>query len=143
MQNELDLDTLAREMKTAQDQGCQVTPLTARYPGFDLPSAYRVAARLHRFRLDEGSVPIGRKIGFTNSAMWDVYGVRAPIWAYVYDRTVVKLDGNRAVCSLTGFCEPKIEPEIILHFHSAPVPGATLPELLEKIDWIANGFEVV
>jgi hypothetical protein len=50
-----------------------------------------VAHLIHEARINEGAVPVGRKIGFTNPAMWSLYGVREPIWAYVYDTTVVRI----------------------------------------------------
>ncbi len=139
----LDVAALAREMKAAQDESRQVPLLTARFPGFDLDTAYDVARRVHRERIAEGARPVGRKIGFTNPAMWAQYGVREPIWAFVYDRTVEHLSGTRAACSLAGLVEPKIEPEIVLHFHSPPVAGAGMAEVLGAIDWVAHGYEVV
>jgi 2-oxo-3-hexenedioate decarboxylase len=75
--------------------------------------------------------------------MWSLYGVREPIWAYVYDTTVVHLSGSRSECHLGRFTEPKIEPEIVLHFQSAPSVSNDPTELLACIDWIANGFEIV
>ena len=138
-----DLHALAQEMKAAQDAARQVEPFTTRLPGFDLRAAYEVADLMHRARLAEGAKPVGRKIGFTNPAMWDRFGVREPIWAYVYDTTVVQLEGTRTSCRLGRFVEPKIEPEIVVHFHSAPPPGAGPEGVLNAIDWVAHGFEIV
>ncbi len=77
--------------------------------------------------------------------MWQQYGVSAPVWAYVYDRTVTFLEDTRgsSTCSLHGFVNPKIEPEIIFHFHSAPPPGGDITAVLSCIDWVAHGFEMV
>jgi 2-oxo-3-hexenedioate decarboxylase len=91
----------------------------------------------------EGAKPVGRKIGFTNPGIWDTYGVREPIWGYVYDRTVVQLEGDRATCRIGRFAEPKIEPEIVLHFAAAPPIGAGAAEILRCVDWVAHGFEIV
>ena len=30
---------------------------------------------------------VGRKIGFTNRGIWPLYGVDAPMWAPLFDRT--------------------------------------------------------
>lgn len=138
-----DLEVLAAEMKSAQDDARQIEPLSARHPGFDLAAAYEVAHRVHRARLAEGARPLGRKIGFTNPAIWDEYGVREPIWGYLYDRTVVRLAGTQASCRLGRFAEPKLEPEIVLGLRAAPRPGAGIPELVRAIDWVAHGFEIV
>lgn len=138
-----DLAAIAREMKEAQDRVAQLAPFTARHPGFDALSAYDVARRVSGQRRAEGLVPVGRKIGFTNSSLWPVYGVREPIWGTMYDRTVIRLDGARARLSLSAFAEPKIEPEIVFGLASAPAPGADRDALLRSIAWVAHGFEIV
>jgi len=84
----IDLRTLASEMKAAQDSARQIEPFTMRLPDFDLAAAYEVAQLVHRARLKEGARALGRKIGFTNPDMWSTFGVREPIWAYIYDTTV-------------------------------------------------------
>jgi 2-oxo-3-hexenedioate decarboxylase len=138
-----DLQALAREMKAAQDAARQLEPFTTRRPDFDLAAAFEVAHLIHRARLAEGARPVGRKIGFTNPDMWSRYGVREPIWAHVYDSTVVPLHQMHARCALGRFAEPKIEPEIVLHFRAAPRAGAGMSELASAIDWVAHGFEIV
>ena len=143
MSAELDLDALAEEMKAAQDAVLQIEPFTSRIPGFDLPSAYEVADLIHRARLQEGAKPVGRKIGFTNPDMWTRFGVREPIWAYIYDTTVVYLQDTQATCPLERFAEPMIEPEIVFCFRTAPEVGAPLSDIAESIEWVAHGFEIV
>lgn len=138
-----DIRALALEMKAAQDAARQIEPITARFRSFDLSAAYEVAYLVHRARMEEGARPVGRKIGFTNPDMWDRYGVRAPIWACVYDTTVVQMDDARGCCALRRFVEPKIEPEIVFRFRAAPRPGAGPEEILEAVDWVAHGFEIV
>jgi 2-oxo-3-hexenedioate decarboxylase len=139
----LNLLAIAQEMKAAQDQVRQIDPFTSRLNGFDDALAYEVSHLIHEARINEGSVPVGRKIGFTNPNMWSLYGVREPIWAHVYDTTVVHRSGSPSRCHLGRFTEPKIEPEIVLHFQSAPPVSNDPAELLACIDWIAHGFEIV
>ena len=143
MPTTFDLDGLAREMKAAQDTVQQIPPLTTRLPAFDLAAGYDVAHRIHRARLAEGATSIGRKIGFSNPNIWATYGVSAPIWGFVYDTTVLQLRNLRTTCSLGRFAEPKIEPEIVLHFRASPRIGATPAEVLDAIDWVAHGYEIV
>jgi 2-oxo-3-hexenedioate decarboxylase len=137
------LDDLARQIQAAQDATRHIEPFTSQLDGFDVPAAYAVAQLVHEARLREGARAIGRKIGFTNPDMWSLYGVRDPVWAHVYDRTVVRVSGGRHVCRLAPFTEPKIEPEIVLHFHRAPPAGADAAALLDCIDWVAHAFEIV
>ena len=139
----LDLHAMAQQMKAAQDQVRQIEPFTSRLTGFDLSSAYAVAHLMHQARVAEGAVPVGRKIGFTNPDMWARYGVGEPIWAYIYDTTVVHPSGKRATINIGRFTEPKLEPEIVFHFRSAPPVGGDFSAILESIDWVAHGFEIV
>ncbi|MBZ2167438.1 2-keto-4-pentenoate hydratase [Marinobacter sp. F4216] len=143
MPTSLDLHALALEVKAAQDSMRQIRPITDRLPAFDLSAAYEVANLIHDARLAEGARPVGRKIGFTNPDMWSKFGVREPIWAYIYDTTVVQLKDTIATCPLSNFAEPKIEPEIVLHFHSTPRAEGGLRGVLDAIDWVAHGFEIV
>ena len=92
--------------------GRQVQPFSARQPHFTLDDAYRVTALANDLRVAKGYKPVGRKAGFTNRQMWDEYGVRAPNWGYVYDRTLHDL---AVPLPLALYAEPKIEPEIMAH----------------------------
>ena len=144
-----ELHAIARQVKTAQDQGLPLTQITSQYTGFDADNAYAVADLIHAMRLADGARVVGRKIGFTNLAMWPQYGVSSPVWAYVYDTTVTYFADNLTkgpgpqTCRLHGFVQPKIEPEIIFHFHAAPPPGGDITAVLACIDWVAHGFEMV
>lgn len=139
----LDLDAVVAEVRSAQDTARQIRPFTDRWPDFDLPAAYEVARRLHALRLASGASSVGRKIGFTNSNIWPQYGVYAPIWAHVYDATVVMLEGTHASCSVAPLADPRIEPEIVFGFREAPKAGATPAQILAAVDWVAHGFEIV
>ena len=148
MPNTFDIHAIANQIKTAQDQGLPLTQITAQYASFDTASAYAVAGQVHALRLAEGSQAVGRKIGFTNPAMWEQYGVAAPIWGYMYDTTVEYLADSQdglatPTCSLRGIVHPKIEPEIIFHFKVAPPPDGDITDVLACIDWVAHGYELV
>ncbi|MDH3693886.1 MAG: decarboxylase [Gammaproteobacteria bacterium] len=137
------LRVVARQMKAAQDEVRHIEPFSSQHTEFDLMGAYAAARLIHEARLEEGATPVGRKIGFTNSDMWLRYGVHNPIWAYMYDTTVVSVTDKNQFCSIAKFVEPKIEPEIVFHFHSAPSVNADLSEILNCIDWVAHAFEIV
>ncbi|KQZ96647.1 2-keto-4-pentenoate hydratase [Achromobacter sp. Root565] len=134
---------LAREMKAAQDHATPIAPLTARHAGFGLAQAYDVAAKVHEMRVAQGAQQVGRKIGFTNPAMWAALGVDFPVWGRVYAHTLVQADGGEVRCQLAAYAEPRIEPEIVLHFHTAPPQTRDLTQILACVDWIAHGFELV
>ncbi|KRC84581.1 2-hydroxyhexa-2,4-dienoate hydratase [compost metagenome] len=138
-----DPESLARQVLAAQDGVHPLTPFTARYPGFSLEAAYDVAARVRRTRAGAGAVLAGRKIGFTNAAMWAALGVDFPVWGSMYAHTVVHVAEGEARCSLGGYMEPRIEPEIVLRFHAVPPATSDLAKILACVDGIAHGFELV
>ena len=86
---------------------------------------------------------LGRKIGFTNSAVMREYGVSAPIFGYVYDRTLIHAESGRAALSLAGTVQPKIEPEIVFKLRRSPPLTRDPFALLESVEWLAQGFELV
>lgn len=132
---------IADEAFTALNSGGrQVLPFSTRYPALSVHDAYRAAALANNMRVARRYKPLGRKIGFTNRRMWDEYGVRAPIWGYVYDRTMQDL---AVPLPLGSYTEPKIEPEIMFGFVAAPSPGMDDAALLSCIAWVAHGFEIV
>ena len=129
-----DAAAIAATVLKAIDDGGQMEPFTTANAGLTEADAYAVTARLRALRMARGERPVGRKIGFSNPNIWDEYGVREPIWGYVYQRTVVRLAGAQASCALGRFAEPRIEPEIVLGFRAAPRAGADLAELAAALD---------
>jgi 2-oxo-3-hexenedioate decarboxylase len=136
-------EALADELLEILGTGGSIAPFTARDASFDVARAYDVAARVHAARVARGETPVGRKIGFTNRTIWDEYGVHEPIWGFVYDTTLFRPRGGRASAAIGSFAEPRIEPEIVLHFKSAPPVTRNEAAILDCIDWIAAGFEIV
>ena len=143
MDKRIDIQEVAAEALAALDTRHQVAPFSARLSAFDLEDAYRVTAAIRQRRETRGELPIGRKIGFTNRTIWAEYNVYEPIWGYVYNRTVHNLSEIDDTFSLVGLAEPRIEPEIVFRLAVAPAPGMGEGALLESIDWVAHGFEVV
>lgn len=136
-------ESIATELLDAFDHRSLIEPFTQRDPDFNSTIAYEVSAEILRCRRARGETPIGRKIGFTNRLIWDEYGVSNPMWAPVYDSTVVFLDRPSARFDISHLLQPRIEPEIILHFREAPGDAASEHDLLSRLDWIAHGFEIV
>jgi 2-oxo-3-hexenedioate decarboxylase len=139
----IDIQAVAAEVFGTLDTGHQIEPFSSRISSFNLDDAYRVTAAVRKMRETRGELPVGRKIGFTNRTIWPEYNVYAPIWGYVYDRTVHYLVGIGDTFSLRDLAEPRIEPEIVFRLAAAPAPGMDERTLLASVDWVAHGFEVV
>ena len=133
----------AQEVLAALSSGQWIPTFTSRDAAFGVTEAYAVAEALHRARLARGERAVGRKIGFTNRSLWPVYGVHEPIWGHVYDTTVVYAQDGRAAIPVGPLPEPRIEPEIVLHFAAAPPATRDEAAILACVDWIAHGFEIV
>ncbi|MGE0500712.1 MAG: 2-keto-4-pentenoate hydratase [Rhizobiaceae bacterium] len=138
----VDAAGLAAEVLACLDGARQVEPFTARLPDLSKADAYRVTAELRRLRSARGERPAGRKIGFTNRGIWAEYGVYEPIWGDMYDTTVADVAPG-ATFKVSHLSEPRIEPEIVFGTAEDLVPGLSIEELLERIDWVAHGFEIV
>jgi len=136
------LDGVAAEVLAALGQTQQVAPFSSRLHGLTVDDAYRVTPRVRTMFEARGARVIGRKIGFTNRTIWQQYNVYAPIWGYVFDRTVHDLAVTPTL-SLSQFSEPRIEPEIMFGLRSAPSTGMDEAALSACIDWIALGYEIV
>jgi 2-oxo-3-hexenedioate decarboxylase len=137
------IDTAVNELLGIMNTGQVIETFTARDPAFDARQAYEVAGRVHAARVARGERPVGRKIGFTNRNIWDEYGVREPVWGFVYDPTFFQAQNGRAFIEIDGFAEPRIEPEIVLHFKTKPPATCNEAAILDCLDWIAHGFEIV
>jgi 2-oxo-3-hexenedioate decarboxylase len=137
-----DIHAIADEVFAFIGTGHQISPFTSRPAGLTLDEAYKVTALLDQKRQARGEKPLGRKIGFTNRTIWEQYKVYEPIWGYVYDSTVHNLMTTVSL-PLTGFAEPRIEPEIVFGLASAPAPDMDETTLLSCVDWVAHGFEIV
>ena len=117
-------DRRADRLLEARETGARVP----RDPDLDLDAAYAVAAQLERRLAERGNRRVGRKVGFTNRALWDAHGLDRPIWAPVYDTTLTRTTS----LALGTLPEPRLEPEIV-------VGVARYPE----IAWAAIGIEIV
>jgi 2-keto-4-pentenoate hydratase len=139
----MDIQDIAKEAFAVLGTGRQVAPFSGRHPDFGLEDAYRVTAAVRALRETRGERPVGRKIGFTNRTIWAEYNVHAPMWGYVYDRTVHDLPKEGMDVSIRDLAEPRIEPEIAFGLAAAPAAGMDKQALLGCIDWVAHGFEIV
>ncbi len=135
-------DKIAIEVLSAIDSAGTLLPFSQRIAGFDLPDAYRVTAALRAARVARGEKPLGRKIGFTNRTIWAEYKVFAPIWGYMYDTTLFDLTKIGPV-DLLKFAEPRIEPEIAFGFSRAPEAGMNERQILDCVEWVSHGVEIV
>jgi 2-keto-4-pentenoate hydratase len=137
------LRAVAEELIELSASGHAAPPFSARYPRLDEAMGYRAMRRLHQHRLAIGWTPLGRKIGFTNRGLWPRYGVRQPIWGFVYDRTLIRAESDRAEVALEGLSQPRIEPEICFGLRAPPPRSHDPHAILAAVEWVAHAIEIV
>lgn len=137
------LSDIADRLIEAYDSATMLEPITTARPDFTVAEAYDVLAEIEARRRRQGWQPVGRKIGFTNRTIWDRYGVWQPMWAHTWAHTVHRAEAGQAALSLSRFVQPRLEPEVVFKL-KAPLPPTEDPvTVLESVDWIAAGFEIV
>src|ERR1700761_2411148 len=137
-----DLHAVAAEVIAALSGHAQIPTFSSRPAGLTLAQAYQVVPLLRATFEDRGEKITGRKIGFTNREMWKAFGVGSPIWGYVTSRTTREL-ADALVIPLNDFSEPRIEPEIMFCLDATPAPGMSDNELIDCVEWLALGYEIV
>jgi 2-oxo-3-hexenedioate decarboxylase len=138
----IDSNALAEELRSAYSTGHIIPAPSSRDPGFDLDAAYAVEAELARSRRAAGSRTIGWKVGYANKAVWRALKLETLVWAHMYDDTVQQALNGQASMSLAGRYSPKIEPEIVVKL-KGPVESRDAAALLESVEWLAVGFEII
>jgi 2-oxo-3-hexenedioate decarboxylase len=136
---------IADRILAAAAAAVSIPPITDGRRDFGLDDAYRVAAEVTARRIARGERPVGWKVGFTNTTIWDEYGVHAPIWGPMFNTTVAVADPEQGAtsCAIGHLVEPRIEPEIALRLSAPPHLDMKEPELLACVDSVAHGFEIV
>jgi 2-oxo-3-hexenedioate decarboxylase len=136
------LQAVADETVASLASHRQIPTFTSRPGGLSLAEAYRVIPLLRATFEARNEKITGRKIGFTNRKMWKVYGVEAPNWGYTTDHTTHEL-AHTPVQRVKDFIEPRIEAEIMFGLKSAPLPDMNEAALLDCVEWVSLGYEIV
>ena len=135
----MNIEEIASEVSSSISLAKQIEPFSKRGLVLSLQEAYDVAG-IVRQKLGQTEI-IGRKIGFTNRSIWNVYNVDQPIWGPITTNSISFFESNFLKIDLSQFCEPRIEPEIVVCLKQTPKDGSEKTEIY--LDWIAPGFEIV
>jgi len=134
---------VASRLIDAYDSRRTIAPITASDPSFDLGAAWAVLHEIHARRIAAGWRAAGRKIGFTNRTIWPRYGVDRPMWSHVWTHTVANAVDGRGVFTASDFVQPRLEPEVVFGLRGPVSTTGDARAVLDAVDWIAPGFEVV
>jgi 2-oxo-3-hexenedioate decarboxylase len=138
------IEAIADRIMAAGEAGAQIAPVSDDDTDFDIAAAYATGAEIMRRRIASGERQTGWKIGFTNRTIWPEYGIYAPIFGPMYHTTIHEMPHTEPIPgSLHGLTEPRIEAEIAFRLARPPEPGMKPAAILECIDGVAPGFEIV
>jgi 2-oxo-3-hexenedioate decarboxylase len=139
----VDCDVIAERLVRVLDAGATCEPVSNDVPDFSPGDAYAVLASIGRHRVECGWRRAGRKIGLTNRAIWEIFGVDRAFWADVWDRTVLPAGAGATSVELAPFAQPRIEPEVVFGLRG-PVPVTDDPiAVLSAVAWMAPAVEIV
>jgi 2-oxo-3-hexenedioate decarboxylase len=140
----MDLNQLSAELYEAYISGAAVAvPPSSLNDGFDMQSAYTVAAQVDRMRRDAGSTAVGRKVGYASKAMWRILKLNTLVWGFMYSDTVhYASSAGDASLSLRRMYLPQVEPEVVFRLKAPLESGADAKSALEAVEWIALGLEI-
>ena len=136
----MNLDKMANKLLDAITLKKQIQPFTKDNILLSNSDAYAVSRKLSELRQWEIS---GRKIGFTNRTIWPLYRVDQPMWGPMSASSISYHENGKSTIKLSDYCEPRIEPEIVVSFASAPPSNASEEQIVNCIDWVAPGLEIV
>ena len=137
------LQPIVDRLLDAYDNATMLEPISATVPGFDSAAAYEVLDGIARQRRRQGWKQVGRKIGFTNRTIWEIFDVDRPMWAHMWSTTVTYARGEAGNVPLDRFVQPRIEPEVVFKLRGQPSRTESPSQLLRSVEWMAPGFEIV
>ena len=73
----------------------------------------------------------------------DLFSERTYVGNAISNSSVVYAENNTAVVNLGEFCEPRIEPEIVIGLKECPPNDPSIEQVVKCVDWVAPGFEIV
>jgi len=140
----MDVETIARELLSAQESSATVAVPPSSDSEFNLDAAYAVEAAIQRLRTAEGHRVVGRKVGYANKAIWRILKLQTLVWASMYEDTVHYSNEGSSSLTLPRARSLKVEPEVVFGLKSGVSgPSGDAAGALEATEWIAMGFEII
>lgn len=135
------IEKLAQELYNADLKRSPIQAITERYPDINYEEAYKIQMVGMKFRMADGHVIVGKKIGLTSKAMQNALGVFEPDYGYITDK-MMALEGEPI--SVSSLILPKIEPELAFVLKSDLAgPGVTVADVLLATAGVMPAFEII
>ncbi len=131
-----------KELLTAYDTGEAIAPLRDRViPAGDVAAAYAVQRQMTEHWLTHGRRLVGAKIGLTNPAVQEVFGVFQPDFGVLFaDMEVPEGD----TVDLARLLQPRVEAEIAFVLKDdLPYKETTSVDVMRAVDYLLPAIEIV
>jgi len=133
--------SVAKELRTAEEERSPVAPVAARFGELTVGDAYAVQQANLEMKLAGGDRIVGRKIGLTSLAMQTQLGVDQPDFGHLLASMAVPNGGAVATAELIA---PRIELEIaFLLGRGLAGPGVTTADVLAATDAVFPSLEII
>lgn len=134
------LESLAQQLRTAEESRVPIAPLTAQIGGLTLEEAYRVQAINLENLVARGARVVGRKIGLTSKAMQEQLGVDEPDVGAITEQMVLPSD---APLDTTRYIAPRIEAEFAFRLKSDLDGPFTIDTVRASIGSVMLAAEII
>jgi 2-keto-4-pentenoate hydratase len=135
------IQSIAKELRTAEEQRSPVAPVATRFGDLTVADAYAVQLANIDVRLAAGDRILGRKIGLTSLAMQSQLGVDQPDYGHLLASMAVPNGGAITAASLIA---PRVELEIaFLLGKRLEGPGVTTADVLAATDVVFPSLEII
>src|SRR5258705_1904299 len=133
--------SVAKELRTAEEERSPVAPVAGRFGDLTVADAYAVQQANIDLRLAAGDRILGRKIGLTSLAMQAQLGVDQPDCGHLLASMAVPNGGAVTTAELIA---PRIELEIaFLLGRSLEGPGVTTADALAATEAVFPSLEII
>lgn len=132
------LATYARQLVDAEQSAA---PITSHHEIETLADGYAVQNLVVRRKLADGLIPVGWKIGLTNSTAQMMFNAFEPIRGVLFE--TMRFMPNQSV-PVSRFIAPKVEVELAFVLKDALAgPNCTVSDVVEATDYIVPAIEVI
>lgn len=135
------IESLAKELRVAEETCTPIEPLTARHPDLQVGDAYEIQTVNVELKLAGGDRVLGHKIGLTSLAMQQQLGVDQPDYGRLLGSMAVE---NGGVVGIDALIAPRVELEIaFLLGRALEGPGVTVADVLTATEAVFPSLEVI
>lgn len=131
----------SKALLAAEESHKSIAPLIKQFPSMTIDEAYYTQLKVVEYKVANGAIVKGKKIGLTSLPMQELLGVDQPDYGHLLDHMEVL---NNDEVSLSTLFDPKVEGEIAFVLQEdLKGPNITIEDVLKATSYIAPALEIV